>query len=128
MLLLCRSHESFAGRTTIPALSHIFATRECSEVLALPPTHLATLKQLQDREWIDYENYCALFFAQAIATTFPDAYFYIEFPEMMGLGYRTVQAKRSGILGQNCVVVVTLHSGQEWLQEAHARYTQAHNQ
>lgn len=128
VVLLCQQQEKLGGESTIPAIQHIFSTNECQDVLELQPTHLAMLSQLQEWEWTDRENYCALFFAQAIATTFPDAYIYIEFPEMMGLGYRTVQAKRSGILGQNCVVAVTLHSGQEWLQEAHARYTQSHPQ
>lgn len=40
--------------------------------------------------WVDYESYCALFFAEAIATTFSNVYIYIEFPEMLELGYRTV--------------------------------------
>ena len=128
ILLLCQSQETFSGESTIPVLNHIFSTRECQDVLALQPTHLAMLLQLQEWKWVEYENYCALFFAQAIATTFPDAYLYIEFPEMLGLGYRTVQAKRSGTLGTNCVVAVTLHSGQEWLQEAQARYTQSASQ
>ncbi|MEH2236067.1 glycosyltransferase [Nostoc sp.] len=123
VLLLCQSQEKFSGDSTLPAVKHIFSTSECMDVLELQPTHLAILSQLQDEELVDYENYCALFFAQAIAATFPNAYIYIEFPEMLGLGYRTVQAKRSRVLGENCVVAVTLHSGQEWLQEAHARYT-----
>ncbi|WP_242056582.1 MULTISPECIES: glycosyltransferase family 4 protein [unclassified Nostoc] len=126
VLLLCQSQEKFGGESTIHALKHIFSTSECQDVIELQPTHLAILSQFKNWEWIDYDNYCALFFAQAIATTFPNAYIYIEFPEMLGLGYRTVQAKRTGILGENCVVAVTLHSGQEWLQEAHARYTQAY--
>ncbi|MHC5861759.1 glycosyltransferase [Nostoc sp.] len=126
VLLLCQSQVKFGGESTIPALKHIFSTSECMDVLELQPTHLAILSQLQDGEWVDYESYCALFFAQAIATTFPNTYIYIEFPEMLGLGYRTVQAKRSRVLGENYVVAVTLHSGQEWLQEAHARYTHSH--
>ncbi|MBN3958897.1 glycosyltransferase family 4 protein [Nostoc sp. NMS8] len=126
VLLLCQSQEKFAGESTIPAVKHIFSTSECIDVLELQPTHLAILSQLLPWEWVDYESYCALFFAQAIATTFPKAYIYIEFPEMLGLGYHTVQAKRSRILGEKCVVAVTLHSGQEWLQEAHARYTHSH--
>jgi len=128
ILLLCQSQGSYDGESTIPALKHIFSTKKCEKVLELQPTHLAMLSQLQEWKWIDRENYCALFFAQAIAAAFPDAYLYIEFPEMLGLGYRTVQAKRSGMLGDNCVVAVTLHSGQEWLQEAQARYTQPHPQ
>lgn len=126
VLLLCQSQEKFGGESTIPAVKHIFSTSECMDVLELQPTHLAILSQLQDGEWVDYESYCALFFAQAITNTFSNVYTYIEFPEMLGLGYRTVQAKRTGILGENCVVAVTLHSGQEWLQEAHARYTHSH--
>ncbi|AFY35399.1 glycosyltransferase [Calothrix sp. PCC 7507] len=126
VLLLCQSQEKFAGESTIPAVKHIFSTSECMDVLELQPTHLAILSQLQHGEWVDYENYCALFFVTAIATTFPNTYIYIEFPEMLGLGYRTVQAKQTAILGENCVVAVTLHSGQEWLQEAHARYTHSH--
>ncbi|MEH2283909.1 MAG: glycosyltransferase [Nostoc sp.] len=126
VLLLCQSQVKFGGESTIPALKHIFSTSECMDVLELQPTHLAILSQLQDGEWVDYDSYCALFFAQAIATTFSNVYTYIEFPEMLGLGYRTVQAKRSRVLGENCVVAVTLHSGQEWLQEAHARYTHSH--
>ena len=124
VLLLCQNQEKFGGESTIPALKQIFSTSECKDVLELPPVYLATLSQLKKSEWVDYENYCALFFAQAIATTFPNAYIYIEFPEMLGFGYRTVQAKRSGLLGENCVVAVTLHSGQEWLQEAHGNYLQ----
>ncbi|MEH2093112.1 glycosyltransferase [Nostoc sp.] len=126
VLLLCQSQKKFDGESTIPAVKHIFSTSECMDVLELQPTHLAILSQLQDGEWVDYESYCALFFAQAIASTFPNTYTYIEFPEMLGLGYRTVQAKRSRVLGENCVVAVTLHSGQEWLQEAHASYTHSH--
>lgn len=124
VLLLCQSESKFAGESTIPVLKHIFSTWECEKVLKLQPTHLAILSQLQEWKWVDRESYCALFFAQAIAAAFPEAYLYIEFPEMLGLGYRTVQAKRSGTLGENCVVAVTLHSGQEWLQEAQGKYTQ----
>ncbi|MHC5828886.1 MAG: glycosyltransferase, partial [Nostoc sp.] len=69
VLLLCQSKDKFGGESTIPALKHIFSTSECMDVLKLQPTHLAILSQLQDGEWVDYENYCALFFAQAITTT-----------------------------------------------------------
>lgn len=86
VVLLCQSQERFGGALTISEIKHIFSTKECQDVLELQPTHLAMLSQSQEWEWVDRENYCALFFAQAIATTFPDAYLYIEFPEMMGLG------------------------------------------
>jgi hypothetical protein len=69
VLLLCQSQEKFGGESTIPALKHIFSTSECRDVLELQPTHLATLSQLKEWEWVDYENYCALFFAQAICAS-----------------------------------------------------------
>ena len=64
VLLLCQSQENFGGESTIPAVKHIFSTSECMNVLELQPTHLSVLSQLQDWQWVDYENYCALFFAQ----------------------------------------------------------------
>ena len=124
VLLLSQSKERYAGESTIPPINQIFSLSECEEVLELPSTHSAILSQFREWEWVGYENYSALFFTQAIAAQFKDAYVYIEFPEMLGLGYRTIQAKRAGILGKNCVIAVTLHSGQEWLQEAHGSYLQ----
>ncbi|MGB5970943.1 MAG: glycosyltransferase [Spirulinaceae cyanobacterium] len=128
VLLLAQSKERFGGGSTIAVVDQIFSLSECEEVLELPSTHSGILSQFREWEWVGYENYGALFFAQAIATQFKDAYIYIEFPEMLGLGYRTIQAKRAGILGKNCVVAVTLHSGQEWLQEAHGSYLQVNPQ
>ncbi|HIK18853.1 MAG TPA: glycosyltransferase family 4 protein [Leptolyngbyaceae cyanobacterium M33_DOE_097] len=123
VLLLCQSQEIFGGESHLSTVKHVFSTSECQDVLELQPMHSTILSQFKEWEWVDRENYCALFFAQAIAATFPDAYLYIEFPEMLGLGYRTVQAKRSGVLGKNCLTAVTLHSGLEWLNEAHGQYT-----
>lgn len=122
ILLLCQSQERFSGESHISALKHIFSTNECQQILELQPIHSATLFQYQDSEWLKYENYCALYFTQAITSTFSDAQVYVEFPEMLGLGYRTIQAKRAGVLGRNCITAVTLHSGQEWLHEANERY------
>lgn len=122
VLLLCQSQEKFGGDSHIPALKHVFSTSECFDVLNLQPIDLAILSQFKEWEWVDYENYCALFFAQAIASAFSRSFIYIEFPETLGLGYRTIQAKRAGVLGKNCFTAVTLHSGQEWLHEAHGKY------
>ncbi|WP_244329307.1 phytanoyl-CoA dioxygenase family protein [Tolypothrix sp. PCC 7910] len=122
VLLLCQSQQKFGGDSHIPALKHIFSTSECFDVLNLQPMHLAILSQFKEWEWVDYENYCALFFAQAIASAFSRSFIYIEFPETLGLGYCTIQAKRAGVLGKNCSIAVTLHSGQEWLYEAHGKY------
>lgn len=123
ILLLCQSQERFSGESHIPALKHIFSTNECHQVLELPPIHSATLSRCKDSQWLEYENHCALYFTQAIISTFSNALVYVEFPEMLGLGYRTIQAKRAGVLGRNCITAVTLHSGQEWLHEAHEKYT-----
>ena len=123
VLLLCQTQERFGGKSHIPALKHIFSSSECQEVLDLQPMHRAILSQFKDWEWVDRENYCALFFAQAIAAQFNQSSIYIEFPETLGLGYRTIQAKRAGVLGKNCLTAVTIHSGQEWIHEAHGKYT-----
>jgi glycosyltransferase involved in cell wall biosynthesis len=124
VLLLCQSQGLFVSKSTIPAVDQIFSTSEYKQVLDLQPTHQALLSQLKPWEWVTHESYCALFFAQAITKTFPHACIYIEFPEMLGFGYQTIQAKQAGILGGNCAIAVTLHSGQEWLTEAHEHYTQ----
>lgn len=123
ILLLCQNQEQFGGKSHLPALKHIFSSSECRDVLELQPMHLAILSQFREWEWVDRENYCALFFAQAIAAAFERSFIYIEFPETLGLGYRTIQAKRAGVLGKHCFTAVTLHSGQEWLLEAHQQYT-----
>lgn len=127
ILLLCQSQEKFSGESHIPALKHIFSSSECQQLLELQPFHSATLSQCQKLDWVEYENYCALFFTEAVVSTFKNALVYVEFPEMLGLGYRTIQAKRTGVLGRNCIVAVTLHSGQEWLHEANEKYTPSAN-
>lgn len=127
ILLLCQSQEKFGGESHIPVLKHIFSSSECQQLLELKPFHSAILSRYQDSDWVEYENYCALFFTQAIVSAFSNALVYVEFPEMLGLGYRTIQAKRTGVLGRNCIVAVTLHSGQEWLHEANEKYTPSAN-
>lgn len=124
ILLVCRSEKVFGGVSSIPELQHVFSIGECETVLELLSVQTTILRQLQTWQWIEYESYCSLFFVQAIAYAFPNTYLYIEFPEMLGIGYRTIQAKRSGVLSKNCTVAVTLHSSQEWLQEAHAIHAQ----
>ncbi|MDY6782545.1 MAG: glycosyltransferase [Cyanobacteriota bacterium] len=123
ILLLSQTTQKFQGQSNYTALKHIFSTQECREVLKLPPPQERLLLQFHEWQWVERDNYCALFWACAIAEEFKNAYIYIEFPEMLGLGYRTVQAKRAGVLGKNCAIAVTLHSGQEWLAEAHESYT-----
>lgn len=122
ILILCRNQDEFNGKSNIQSLNHIFSTVETKKVLNIQDIHLNILNKIKNYDWLEYDNFCALFFTQAVANIFNKAVVYIDFPEMYGLGYRTIQAKQTGVLGNNCVIAVTLHSGQEWLREANKRY------
>ncbi len=122
ILLLAQTHQKFGGKSTGTAIEHTFSLGECSEFLDLSSQQESLLLQLQQTSQIEYQNYCTLFFVQAFTQLFSNAYIYIEFPEMLGLGYRTIQAKQAGILSKNCITAVTLHSSQEWMNEAHNQY------
>lgn len=123
ILIICQTQQEFYGESIVPHIRHIFSACEAELVLELQPVHLAILSQFKEWDWVESESYKILFFIQAIATHFSRSPIYIEFPDLCGLGYRTIQAKRSGLLGKNCcVTAVTMHSGQEWLNEAHEKY------
>jgi len=126
ILLLCHNHENFQGNSQLPNLQHIFSTGEVEKVLNFQPIHQAILSKCQEdsiSQCFDCESFCCLFFAQAIVATFPEAVVYVEFPAIWGCGYRTIQAKKSGVLGNSCLVGVTDHGGFEWLRETNSRYT-----
>ncbi|MEG4595019.1 glycosyltransferase [Microcoleus sp. F8_C2] len=126
ILLLCHSQEDFQGTSKHPNLHHVFAIGEVEKVLKLQPLHHAILSRCKKgsiNQWFDYESFCCLFFTQAIVATFPEAVVYVEFPVIWGFGYRTIQAKKSGILGNSGLVGVTDHGGFEWLRETNSRYT-----
>ena len=122
ILILSQTQKPFHGESTVPHIRHIFSAYEADRVLELKPVHLAILSQFKDWDWVESESYKILFLIQAIAAHFKQSPIYVEFPDLCGLGYRTIQAKRSGLLGKNCVTAVTMHSGQEWLNEAHEKY------
>ncbi len=125
ILLLCQNQDNFQGKAQLPNLHHIFSTSEVEKVLNLQPIHQAILSKCQAdwlMKWFDYENFCYLFFTQAIVATFPEAVIYLEFPTIWGYGYRTIQAKKSGILGNSCLIGVTDHGGFEWLREVNSKY------
>ncbi|MEG4805122.1 MULTISPECIES: hypothetical protein [unclassified Microcoleus] len=126
ILLLCHNHENFQGISQLPNLHHIFSTGELEKVLNLQPIHQAILSKSQKDsigQCFDRESFCCLFFTQAMVATFPEAVVYVEFPAIWGCGYRTIQAKKSGVLGNSCLVGVTDHGGFEWLRETNSRYT-----
>lgn len=123
ILLLCQSEESFQGDSTIPALRHVFSSQEVEQVLALQPLHMSYLAAAkQEDRYIDYQSLCAFLFTQALCNHFKYSQVYVEFPETWGLGYRTIQAKKAGLLGSNCVTAVTMHSGHEWIYEANEAF------
>jgi O-antigen biosynthesis protein len=121
ILLLFFADERFHGSSTFPALKHIFSTTEVAEVLNLQPIHLELLEEAES-DIFDLESFRACLFTQAIAASFKQAKVYVEFPEMMGIGYRTIQAKQAGLLHANCVTAVTMHSGHEWVFEANEKF------
>ncbi|MGB0561652.1 MAG: glycosyltransferase, partial [Spirulinaceae cyanobacterium] len=122
ILLLAQSKTAFRGQSRIASLDHIFSTKEWSNVLNISVMERSLLTQYAELDWLEFERYCVLAYVQAIATLWPNTKLYLEFPELLGLATHTIQAKQAGLLNDNCLIAVTLHSGQEWLQEAHGRY------
>jgi thioesterase domain-containing protein/ectoine hydroxylase-related dioxygenase (phytanoyl-CoA dioxygenase family)/glycosyltransferase involved in cell wall biosynthesis len=125
ILLLCQAETQFQGEPTFGEVHHVFSTHETAQVLTLKPIHQQILTQTQQNDLansFDHQSFCCLFFIQAIISIFPDAVVYAEFPEIWGFGYRTIQAKRSGLLGNSCLIGVTAHGSFEWLHEVNSRY------
>jgi len=125
IFLLCQAEEEFQGDPSFGEVHHVFSTHETAQVLTLQPIHqqiLSTTQQNDLSKSFDHQSFCCLFFIQAIIATFPDAVVYAEFPEIWGFGYRTIQAKQSGLLGNSCLVGVTAHGSFEWLHEVNSRY------
>jgi glycosyltransferase involved in cell wall biosynthesis len=122
IVLLAQNQTSFRGESCFASVDHIFSTGEWRDTLRLSESEQRRLMQDLEAEWTAFERYCILAYVGAIATQFPNAKIYIEFPEMLGLATHTIQAKRAGLLSKNCLIAVTLHSGHEWIQEAHGRY------
>jgi glycosyltransferase involved in cell wall biosynthesis len=127
ILLLCATEERFQGKSKVSFLNQVFSVAESEEILSLQPSHQAILDEARS-SYYEYQSFNILFFTQALAACCANAKVYIEFPEMCGFGYRTIQARRVGLL-PNCVTSVTLHSGHEWVYEANERFnvTYAHN-
>jgi O-antigen biosynthesis protein len=121
ILLLCSNEDRFQGKSKIPALKQVFSISEVEQIIDLQPIHQAILAEARS-DYYDYQSFCVLFFTQALLASCPVATIYAEFPEMMGFGYRTIQAKQVGLIDR-CVTSVTLHSGHEWIDEANEKFT-----
>jgi O-antigen biosynthesis protein len=122
ILVLCRSEKKLYGKSEIAVLKHIFSTDEVEEVLQLQQIHKSTLSKFKKDDWFNYESFRSLVFVQAIVSAYKNARVYVEFAELFGFGYHTVMAKQAGLLGNNCVTAVTMHSGHDWISEAHGKY------
>ena len=126
ILLLCQTEADFQGEASLDYLHHVFSTHETEQVLNLQPIHYKILTGTQQDVLgtsFDYQSLCCLFFIQGIVASFPDAVVYVEFPDIWGFGYRTIQAKRTGLLGNSCLIAVTAHGCFQWLREVNSKYT-----
>ncbi|WP_264319873.1 glycosyltransferase [Zarconia navalis] len=125
ILLICQNERKFEGDSQIPALAHIFSPLEAVDVLELNPIHLEILETARQDSvgvWFDYQSFCCFLLVRAIVSQFPDSLVYVEFAAIWGFGYRTIQAKHAGLLGQKCLTAVTTHGSFEWLREINRRY------
>jgi glycosyltransferase involved in cell wall biosynthesis len=127
LLLLYQTEGEFLGRSLNPSVRHAFSTNEIDRVLDLAPHHSQRLQQFQPWDWVEASSYRSLLFVQALSDRYPTAQIYIEFPDLCGVGLQTIRAKRAGLLGQHCTTAVTLHSPQEWLNEADSRFSFEHS-
>ncbi len=122
VILVVGDFESeYRGESHLPEIKHIFSTNQAQYCLNLTPNHLLMLEQ-NESNWTDALSLRSWFFVEAIVRHFLSAKIYVEFHEMLGIGYRTIQAKKSGLLPQHCVIATTLHSGHEWIYEANEKH------
>jgi O-antigen biosynthesis protein len=128
ILLLCQNEETLGKDVHPPSVHHVFSTQKIDQILDLQPIHQTILTQFHQatvERWFDEESFRCAFFMQALCHHCPDAVVYVEFPEIWGFGYRTIQMKRSGVLNESCLVGVTSHGGFEWLRETNQQYLPA---
>jgi glycosyltransferase involved in cell wall biosynthesis len=126
ILLLGKTEAQFQGKASFPNVDCVFSTHEIEQVLNLQSIHRQILSKAQQdalSKSFDYQSFCGLFFTQAVVNRFHDAVVYVEFPDIWGFGYRTIQAKKIGLLGNSCLVGVTVHGCFEWLREVNSKYT-----
>jgi len=121
-LLLFNNDNSCKQFSKCAELRHIFSIQEIELFLSVQKSHLVWLDNVKKDCWWNYISLSCLLFIQAIVKYFENSKIYIEFPELTGVGYQTIQAKETGLLGSNCVIATTLHSGHEWIYEANEKY------
>jgi len=118
ILIFCQAKETYRGVSPVPALSFVFSTFEVADVLELSPAHDHLLESVRLDFSFTWQSISNLLLVQAIAHLFPAAHIYVEFPDVNGFAFHTVQAKRAGLLGPNCLIATTMHGCFEWVYEA----------
>lgn len=121
ILICCDSESDYLGESPLEEVKHIFTTNQIKKTLNLSSFHHQILASVAS-EWVDYLGYSCLFFLQAISHQFPHSKIYVEFHEMLGVSYPSLRGKQTKILGDNCTIAVTMHSGHEWIYEANEKY------
>lgn len=118
MMIYCQSEQKFQGDSNTPALKYVFSSSEVEDVLNLNENHLSLLAHFKSDFYFNYQSLANYFFCSAISLAFPDSKIYVEFPDVNGFAYHTIQAKKSNLLPPNCLISITIHGCFEWVYEA----------
>lgn len=118
ILIICQSDEKYGGKSHIRALKHIFSIGEIEDVLNLGEEHKFILNKAKEDYYFKYQSVGSWLYSQGFSNTFKDSKIYIEFPDVNGFGYDTIQAKKANLLGTNCLTNITIHGCFEWVFEA----------
>ncbi len=122
VILIVGDFESeYRGESHLPEVKHIFSINQAKYCLNLTANHHLMLEQTESN-WADSLSLSCWFYVEAIVRHFLSSKIYVEFHEMLGIGYRTIQAKKAGLLPQHCVIATTMHSGHEWIYEANEKH------
>jgi len=121
ILVLGMRGADFLGSSPFPEVHHIFSLTQMNASLELSPLQQTMLANAKVTG-LGVESLGCLFYVQAIAQQFPEARIFVEFHEMLGLGYDTIQARQAGMLPENCRIGLTMHSGHEWIYQANERF------
>lgn len=111
------------GRVDLDSILH---AREYVDHIEPDIATQSLLESVRRDLWATASLKC-LAYTRAAMRLFRGQKIYAEFHEMCGIGYATAKASESGLLGPDCVVGVTMHSGHEWIYEANRAITTQKN-
>ena len=95
------------------------------EILNLQAVHRQMLS-VRASDLYAHQSVASLLFVQAVRACFEHRPLYVEFPDIMGMGYHTIHARRAGLLGPRCVTAVTMHGCHEWVYEASEKHGESY--